>query len=415
MTRKLFEGIKVADFTVAVAGPLVTRFLAGQGAEVIKVESHAHPDSVRFVTPYKDMVPGVDRSTQFALYNFSKKSIAIDLGSSGGREIAERLIQWSDILVENMAPGAMAKWQLDYENCRRAKPDIIYLSSSSLGRAGPLSNYAAWGYHHGPLVGVSHLIGWPDRLPCADPIAYTDSVAPSFSIIALVGALIYRRRTGKGVYIDQSQVEAGAYFLGPAAMDYLANGTIVKRQGNRDPDMAPHGVFPCQGVERWVAIAVTDQGGWERFCGVLDKREWLGDERYATLAARKANEEELEKLISQWTGRRTPEEVMDLLQSAGVPSGVVANGRDLLNDPQLKHRKHFGKVDHEEIGTYTYERPAVHFSRVPFPEQRPSPMMGEHTEYVLSDVLGYTDDEIADFLINGVITTDEDLPGIVSY
>ena len=415
MGEPIFDGIKVADFTTAVAGPLVTRFLAGQGAEVIKVESHGHPDSVRFVGPYKDMVSGADRSTQFAFYNYSKKSIALNLGRSRGREAARRLIAWCDILVENMAPGAMAEWELDYENCRKMKPDIIYLSSSSLGRTGPLSGYAAWGYHHSPLVGVSHLIGWPDRLPCGDPIAYMDSVAPAFSIIALVGALISRRKTGKGAYIDQSQAEAGAYFLGPAVMEYTVNGGIANRQGNRDPDMAPHGVFPCRGEERWVAIAVPGEKAWESFCRLVGKEEWLTDGRFATPAARKSHEEELEARVSEWTVQRTPEEAMALLQAAGVPAGVVANARDLLNDPQLKHREHFGELEHEEIGTYTYERPAMHFSKAPFPPQRPSPLIGEHTEYVLGELLGYTDDEIADLLIDGVITTDDDLPGTVSY
>lgn len=414
MKKKLFEGIRIADFTTAIAGPLVTRFLAFEGAEVIKVESHGYPDSVRSVGPYKDLIPGIDRGTQFAFYNYSKKSIAINLGKAGGQSIARKLVQWADILVENMAPESMRKWELDYESCRKIKPDIIYLSSSSIGRTGPLSNYAAWGYHHSPLVGFSHLTGWPDRLPCADPIAYTDSVAPSFSIIALVGALIHRRRSGKGAYIDQSQVEAGAYFLGPALMDYLANGTTAKRRGNRDPNMAPHGVFPCRGEERWVAIAVSDQAQWEHFCKALEKEEWLGDQRFATLCARKENEETLEERISQWTTQRAPEEIMDLLQSAGVPAGVVANAEDVLNDPQLKHREHFGKLEHEEIGSYTYERPAIRFSKMPLPRQQPAPLIGEHTEYILSNLLGYTDDEISDLLIDGVITTDDDLPGYVS-
>ncbi len=177
---------------------------------VIKVECHRHPDPVRLVAPYKDLVPGIDRSIQFPFYNYGKYSICLDAGRPRGKDIARRLIAWSDVLIENMALGSMKKWGLDYENVRKEKPEIIYLSSSSLGRTGPLSNYGAWGYHHGPLVGFSHLTGWPDRLPNGDAIAFTDSIAPSFSLIALIGALLYRRRTGKGVYIDQSQTEAGA-------------------------------------------------------------------------------------------------------------------------------------------------------------------------------------------------------------
>jgi len=410
--KPVFEGLKVVDFTVAVAGPLIARFLASEGAEVIKVENHAHPDSVRTVAPFKDMDPGYDRSAQFAHYNYGKKSITIDCARPTGRDIAVRLIQWADILVENMAPGVMARWQLDYEDARRINPNIIYLSSSSLGKTGPFSNYAAWGYHHSPLVGFSHLIGWSDRNPCVDPIAYTDSLAPAFSIIALVGALIRRKQTGKGAYIDQSQVEAGSYFLGPAIMDYLVNGVVATRNGNRDPHMAPHGVFPCDGEEQWVAIAVPGDAEWIRFCKATGKEEWLQD-RFAALAARKKNEDELERLVGEWTSQHHPDEVVRRLQSAGIPSGKVATALDLLKDPQLVHRTHFGKLVHEEIGEYTYERSAIRFTEAVHPPQLPAPLLGEHTGEVL-DMLGYSDDDIAAFLIDGTITTDEDLPGMVS-
>ena len=410
MGKSIFEGLKVADFTGMIAGPLTTRFLASEGATVIKVETHRHPDGIRFVIPYKDMIPGLDRSTQFAFYNYGKYSVSLDIGRPGGQEVARKLIEWSDVLVENMVPGAMKKWGLDYESVRKFKPDIIYLSSSSLGRTGPLSAYAAWGNHHGPLAGFSNLTGWPDRLPCVDVIAYTDSIAPLFSLTGLIGALLYRRRTGKGVYIDQSQTENGAYFLGPVILDYMANGRITERQGNRDPYMVPHGIFPCSGEDRWVAIAVSNSEEWEKFCRLLNKEKWLEDERFRTVTARKSNENELERLISEWTAQRTPAEVMDLLQKAGVPAGIVSNAQDLFNDPQLKHREHFKKLEHPEVGAYTCELPSMHFSKTEHQVHRPAPLLGEHTEYVYRDILGYTDEEIAEFLIQGVITTDDDLP-----
>ena len=170
MGKSIFEGLKVADFTAAIAGPLAMRFMAEEGATVVKVECHRHPDPVRLVVPYKDMIPGIDRSVQFAFYNYGKQSVSLDIGRPLGQDIARRLIEWSDVLMENMAPGSMKKWGLDYENVRKIKSDIIYLSSSSLGRTGPLSAYAAWGYHHGPLVGFYHKTGWPVPFPIGDSI-----------------------------------------------------------------------------------------------------------------------------------------------------------------------------------------------------------------------------------------------------
>ena len=408
MGRSIFAGLKVVDFTANIAGPLATRALGGLGATVVKVEYHRYPDVIRLVPPHKDDVPGVDRSTQFAFYNFGKYSISIDMGTGPGQEIAKRLVTWADVLIENMSPGSMARWGFDYESCRQVKSDIVYISSSSLGREGPLSSLAVHGYHHTPLGGFSHLTGWPDRPPWPDPIAYTDSVAPCFSVLALVGALIYRRRTGKGVYIDQSQTEAGIYLLGPTILDYLVNGRVAKRRGNRDPGMVPHGIFPCRGDDRWVAIAVSNEEEWQQLCRALGKEEWLQDEKFATVTARKKNEDELERLISQWTVQRTPEEVMELLQSAGVPAGIVATTEDLFNDPQLEHREHFRTLEHEVIGPYSHELPSFRFSKTPYQPQRPAPLLGEHNEYVLKDILGYSDDEIAGFLVERAITTEAD-------
>jgi benzylsuccinate CoA-transferase BbsF subunit len=408
MGKGVLHGVKVADFTTAIAGPLACRMLAAEGATVIKLECHKYPDSVRLVVPYKDDIPGIDRSTQFAFYNFSKYSISVNIQKPQGQDIARRLIRWSDAIVENMSTGSMARLGLDYESCRQIKPDIIYISSSSLGRTGPLASYSAWGYHHGPLAGFSHLIGWPDRVPCGDAIAYTDALTPAFSVIALVGALLYRRKTGKGVYIDQSQTETGVYFLGPAMLDFLVNGTIASRQGNRDPYMSPHGVFPCRGNDRWVALAVSNESEWQAFCKTLGREEWLKDPRFATLITRKKNEDELERLISTWTASRTAEEVTGLLQSAGVAVGPVATAEDLFHDPQLKRRGHFGTLEHEIIGRYSYELPAFRFSKIPQQPQQPAPLIGEDNEHILKEMLGYTDSEIAEFLIAGAITTEAD-------
>ena len=410
MTGGILHGLKVADFTMAIAGPLATRYLGAEGAMVVKVECHKYPDSVRFVVPFKDDVPGIDRGTQFAFYNYSKYSVSLDIGHPLGLDVARRLVAWADIVIENMRPGSMKRLGLDYDSCRAIRPDTIYLSSSSLGRTGPLADYAAWGYHHGPLAGFSNLTGWPDRLPCADSIAYTDTTAPSFSVIALVGALLRRRRTGKGAYIDQSQMEAGLYFLGPTLMDSLVNGRALTRQGNRDPEMAPHGVYPCRGNEKWVAIAVANDKEWRAFCTALGRDDWLKQERFASVPSRKQNEDELDALISGWTASRTAGEATDLLQAAGVRAGPVATAEELFSDPQLQHRGHFVELEHEVVGRHSYELPSFRFSKVPPRQQRPAPLLGQDNEYVLKEVLGLSEEEIAGLLIEGAVTTDADLP-----
>jgi len=409
MERSIFQDLKIAEFTSAVAGPLASRILAALGATVVKVESHKYPDGVRGVVPFKDEIPGVDRSAQFAFYNFSKYGLTLDLKNPAGLSIAERLIKWADVVIENLSPGKMDRIGLGYKQCSQMKPDIIYLSSTSLGRGGPLSSYGAWGYHHGPLAGFSHLVGWPDRMSCADNIAYTDSLAPVFSAIAIVGALLHRRRTGRGVHIDQSQTEAGINFLGPTMLNYLVNGEVEARQGNRDPHMAPHGIFPCREKETWVAITIADDAQWKKFCLALDHEEWCHDERFSSLIVRKKHEDTLEKMISEWTICHSREEITTLLQSEGIPAGMVSTAEELFKDPQLKHRSHFGTLNHAVIGDYTYELPPYRFSKMPPPAQRPAPLLGEHNEYVLKDILGYSDDDISDFIINGAVTTDADL------
>ena len=410
MAGGILHGLKVADFTMAIAGPLVTRYLSAEGATVVKVECHKYPDPVRSVIPYKDDIPGIDRSAQFAFYNHSKYGISLDIARPLGLDVARRLVAWADVVIENMRPGSMKRLSLDYESCRRIRPDTIYLSSSSLGRTGPLAEYAAWGYHHGPLAGLSELTGWPDRLPCADSIAYTDTTSPSFSVIALVGALLHRRRTGEGAYIDQSQMEAGLYFLGPTIMGTLLNGRPPTRQGNRDPQMAPHGVYPCRGEDKWAAIAVADDEEWQAFREALGATEWTSSTRFASLPARKRNEDELDALVGAWTVSRTAGEVTNLLQSAGVRAGPVNTAEELFNDPQLKHRGHFAELEHEVIGRHSYELPSFRFSKVPPQPQRPAPLLGQDNEYVLKEILGLSEEEIADLFVEGAITTDADLP-----
>lgn len=409
MTRQVFEGIKVFDFAWAAVGPQVGRELAEHGATVIRVESHRRLDSLRTAGPFKDGKPGTNRSAMYTAYNTNKYGISLDLNNPKSKEVARRLVAWADIVADSMAVGTMAKLGLDYESCRKINPGVIYFSTTQQGQYGPHSGFKGFGHHANALLGLCTATGWPDSEPTLPFTAYCDYIAPWYVIIAVIGALLRRHQTGKGMYIEQSQFEAGLSFIAPHLLDYTVNEHAVTRMGNRDRYMSPHGVYPCRGADRWVAIAVANEEQWQCFCPVIGHTDWIGDPRFATILNRKENEDELDRLIGEWTKDYTPEQVMTILQDAGVPAGVVQTGEDLLNDPQLKHRQHFRVLDHLEIGPHSYHAPAYRLSQTPCDIKRPAPCLGQHNDYVYKEILGFSDDEIADMLVEGVITTDADV------
>jgi benzylsuccinate CoA-transferase BbsF subunit len=214
------------------------------------------------------------------------------------------------------------------------------------------------------------------------------------------------------MFLDQSQIEAGVTTLAPFMLDYQINGRVAGRVGNRDRDMCPHGAYPCLGDDRWVVVSVRDESDWQSLCRVMGEPAWCHDARFATFPDRKSNEDELDQLISEWTVRRSPEDAMTVLQKAGVPAAVVlTSGEGIVNDTQAKHRQVFVWLDHTEIGSMLYTTPSYRLSKTPAHIWKAAPCLGEDNEYVLGEVLGYSDAEIADLLVEGAITTEADLPG----
>jgi len=262
------------------------------------------------------------------------------------------------------------------------------------------------------LAGFDEVTGWPDRPPAMLYGAYTDYTTPYYGICIVMGALARRGKTGKGMYVDQSQMESGLTLLAPAILDYTVNGRIATRMGNRDPYAAPHGCYPCSGNDRWCVIAVTNEDQWNKFCQAIGNLEWAQESRFATMLGRKENEDDLDELIAGWTADHTPEEVMTLMQANGVPAGMVMNTQNLVEDPQLKARQHFRSLKHTEIGEHLYQSPAYRLSKTPCHIWKAGPCLGEDNEHVYKNFLGYSDDEIAELLIEGVITTDSDLPSL---
>ena len=409
--KQVFEGIKVADFSWVAAGPQVARELAEHGATVIRIESHRRIDTLRAVAPYRDGKPGPDRTAFGTLANTNKYGISLDLNMPKGQEVARKLVMWADVVTDSMTPGTMKRWGLDYEACRKMKPDIVYYSTCQMGQYGPHASFGGYGGHAAAVSGFHSICGWPDRDPVQVYGAYTDFISPFYMTTALIGALLYRQRTGKGMYLEQAQMEAGVTFLGPALLDYVVNGRIAGRMGNRDPYAAPHGVYPCR-AGRWVAIAVYTDEEWQALCRLLGNPGWTKDPRFATLVARKENEDELDTLVSEWTRGYTAEEVMVLMQEVGVAAGVSQTCEDVLEyDPQLKHRRHFVELKHKVIGLHSYRAPAYKLSKTPAELYKAGPCLGEDNEYVYRQIVGLSDEELAQLLIEHVITTEADLPG----
>lgn len=290
MTDHLLAGVKVADFTWVATGPLMTRTLADYGAEVVKIEGRSSPDSMRVSGPFKDGVPGLEREGWFLIYNTNKMSVGLNLTNPKGTEVAKRFVAWADIVAENFAGGVMEKMGLGYEELKKVKPDIIMISASMQGQTGPHARHRALGGQLAALSGFCHITGWPEGEPL--PIGvYTDYIVPHFSVPVLLAALLHRRRTGKGQYIDLSQYEAGLQFMAPVLLDYAVNHREANRMGNRSDHATLHGAYRCQGEDSWCAISVFTEEEWRSFCQVIGNPEWSNRPEFGTLLARKQHED----------------------------------------------------------------------------------------------------------------------------
>ncbi|MBI4186167.1 MAG: CoA transferase [Chloroflexi bacterium] len=401
---RALEGVKVADFSWVVVGPVTGMILAHHGAQVVRVESLSRPDPLRTIPPMKDGVRGLNRAGLFADYNTNKYGLSLDLNQPRGVEVARRLMSWADVVIESFSPGTMKRWGLGYQDISKTKPEIIMLSTSMVGQTGPAARSVGFGVELISLIGFNHFVGWPDRGPTPLLTAYSDYLTPPIGVIAIMAALETRHKTGKGQWIDLSQFEASLHYLAPALLDYGVNGHDAGRQGNRHCCAAPHAAYRCQGEDRWCAISIFTDDEWKTFCRVIGRPEWAGDPRFASVLDRKKNEDELNRLLEGWTVDHAAEEIMSLLQANGIAAGVVADGKDVLNDPQLKHRRHFVPVNHTEMGQYMAQSPSFKLSRTPSEVSAGAPCLGEHSEYVCTQLLGMSDEEFVGLLSEGVLT-----------
>jgi benzylsuccinate CoA-transferase BbsF subunit len=403
MGKRPFEGIHVLEFCWAGVGPFSLNNLAYYGAEVIKVETTLRPDITRTGAPYKDNIPGIERSATFAWTHPVKKyDITLNLNHTKGIEIAKRLVAWADVVGESFTAGKMEKFGLGYEDLKKIRPDIIMFRTSGHGKTGPLRSQPSTGFSLTTLSGFNGMCSWPDRpsSPVSGP--YTDFIAPLFGGLALVTALDYRRRTGKGQCIDLSQHEAVMNFATPIMLDYDVNQQELTPTGNQCAYSAPHGPYRCKGDDRWCAIAVFTDAEWNRFCSVIGNPAWTKDQKFTTLLNRVKNRHELDAFVEEWTINFKPEEVMAMMQAAGVAAGLLSNTQDLFEDPQLRHYHHFHELDHPAMGTCTfYQGPGFRLSEADYEVDRP-PLLGEHNEYVYTKILGISDDDFVKWMQDGV-------------
>ena len=396
MNKPPLDGIRVADFCWAWAGPYGALQLAHLGAEVIRIESQTRPCPSRLIPPWADNEKGgFNRSGYFNQYNQGKRSLTLNLKEPEGLELAKKVVAKSDIVTENFAGGVMDKMGLGYEVLRAIKPDIIMISLSGYGATGPEKGYVSYGPPQVALSGMSSLTGYKDDQPRQAGFSYGDPNGGVHGTFAVMCALLHRAKTGNGQFIDLSQREACAMLLPEGLMEYAMNGTQPPRNGNRDPYMAPHGVFRCKGEDRWVSIVVGNEEEWRRFCKAIGQPTLATDVRFATLAARKENEDALEQIVTTWTNGLSPDEVTQKLQHAGVAAYPTLDGNDLLANPHVAARGYFVELEHAEVGKRRHLGIPWKMSRTPCEIRRPAPLFGQDTDYVLKEVIGLSGDEIA--------------------
>jgi len=403
MAKYIFDGVKVVDFGWVGVGPASAAALAGHGATVVRIESSLRPETLRLAGPFKDGIPGINRSVFFTGANASKYGITLNLNHPKALDVAKRLVRWADVVTSGYTPGVMERWGLSYEEIRQVKPDVIMLSTCMQGQTGPHKLYRGYGLQMGALSGFYYVTGWPDREPTLIYGAYTDLINLRYTGFLLMAALDYRRRTGKGQYIDQSQFEGSLQFFAPPLLDCATNNRITERMGNRDPNAAPHGAYRCRGEDRWCVIAVFNDQEWHSFSKVIGNPSWTRDPMFATLSARKENEDFLDSLVTEWSQGYTAEQVMTMMQAEGVAAGAVQTAEDVHNDPQLKQRSYFVSLNHSEMGPHLYGSGSYKLSKTPGVRHMAAPCIGEHNEYVYKELLEMSDDEIADLMAEGVL------------
>ena len=398
-----FAGLKVADFTWIATGPVTTKSLADHGAIVVKMESEVRTDPTRLSGPFRDGIRGLNRSFHLSNWNSSKLGVTINLQMAEGKELARKVIDWADVVVDNYSAGTMDRLGFGYDVVSRDHPELIMMSSSLMGETGPWKDFAGGGGQGAAIAGFHAITGWPDRAAVGPAGAYTDLLSARFSEAVLAAAVFERRRSGKGQFIDMSQVEATMHCIEPLLLDQSVNGRTAPPAGLTSDVACPNGTYPVEGTKRYIAISVETAEQWRMLRSMATLGDFA-DPKYDDIANRRAVNEQIDAQIAKWTAGFDRFDLERKLCTAGIPAAVVTRPSDMQMDEQFKARGFFLTLDHPEMGPSHYDGLATHFSAKREMLHLPAPLLGQHTEYVMHDLLGLSDDAIAAYAATGALT-----------
>ncbi len=402
--RRDLSDVTVLDFCWIGAGSLVTQMLALHGARVIKIESHRRPDNLRLSPPSRPGVVNVDSSGYFASRNANKKSFALNMNDERSGPIIRDLLDNCSVVTSNFRPGVMERWGLDYNSLKVARPDLIYLSMPMQGEEGPFREYVGFGSTIAALSGLVAPSGLPGRRPVGTGTNYPDHVPnPGHALVALLAAIYYRRRTGRGGRIELSQLESTVNVMGPSLLTYSLTGDEPVTMGNRSQERCPQGVFRCQGPDEWLAISVGNDEQWRRTASVLGLSEHFGLERFATFASRKLCEDEVESLIEGVTKERDARELMLQLQREGVPASVVNTAADVFGDEVILERGYWRSLPHGVLGDFRSGGAPFVMAGSDTGPTTSAPLLGEHTHEIWTQLLKKSEEQYELLQAEGVL------------
>jgi len=401
------EGIRIIDLSMGWAGPLATRNLADMGAQVIKVESCERFDWWRSWEATQAWIAdnGAEKSPQYLYVNRNKQDITLDLENPRGRELLLQLVATADALVENYSGGVLPKLKLDYSYLIEANPGLVMVSMPAFGSTGPWSQFRAYGSTVEHSSGLPHLVGDPEQAPTMQHVAFGDAVGGLNGTAAILTALWHKQRSGEGQFVDLSQVECLFPLAAPGILHQSVYGQSPRRSGNKHPDHAPHGVYPCEGDDAWVVIQVTDEIQWQRLQDLIPALAPFGD-----VDERLDKREALDECVRAWTQQRPAAVVMQLLQGVGVTAAKLNNAQAILDEPHLQDRGYLQWLEREYVGVQPHPSPPFRVTADPIPITSPAPTLGQHNHDILGELLGLGAAELEELEQQGVIGTKPRMP-----